>query len=48
MVVFQCKHNKASSIFKKQFTMEAPMLPLIFYELNKKFEKNYTIKVGNK
>jgi len=39
MVVFQHKHNKVSSIFLKNLIMEASMLPLIFYELNTKFEK---------
>jgi hypothetical protein len=39
MGVFQHKHKKVDSIFKKILVMEASILPMIFYELKLKFEK---------
>jgi hypothetical protein len=39
MIVFQHKHNKVGSIYFLNLIMETSMLPLIFYELNTKFEK---------
>ncbi len=40
MTNFQHKHEKVGSNILKSFIMEASMLPLSFYELNTKFEKN--------